>query len=62
MADNDKLAGKAEELKGKVKEKVGDATDNHSLQAEGVGDQVAGNAKQAAGEVKESLRDDDHPA
>lgn len=62
MADNDKMAGKADELKGKVKEKVGDATDNHSLQAEGVGDQVSGNAKQAAGEVKESLSDDDRNA
>ena len=31
----------AEELAGRVKEQVGDATDNRDLQAEGMGDQAA---------------------
>lgn len=57
MSGNDKLAGKAEELKGTIKEKVGDATDNPDLKAEGTGDQAAGHAKQAIGEAKEALSD-----
>lgn len=57
MSGNDKIAGKAEELKGTIKEKVGDATDNRDLQAEGAGDQAAGHAKQAIGEAKDALSD-----
>ena len=51
MSGFDKAKAKAEELKGAAKEKVGDATDNQSLQGEGVADQASGKAKQAAEEV-----------
>ena len=54
---DDKLEGKADELKGKVKEGVGDATDNRSLQAEGVGDQAGGKVEQAIGEAKDAWAD-----
>ena len=35
MSGMDKAKAKAEELKGQVKEKVGDATDNRSMQSRG---------------------------
>ena len=53
----DKLEGKTDELKGKVKEGVGDATDNPDLQAEGRGDRVEGKVEQAIGEAKEAWED-----
>jgi uncharacterized protein YjbJ (UPF0337 family) len=58
MSGTDKVAGKAEELKGTIKEKVGDATDNRSMQAEGAADQMSGKTKQVAEDVKDDLRDD----
>ena len=48
----DKAEGKLDELKGKVKEGVGDVTDNRDLEAEGEVDQAKGKAKQAWGDVK----------
>jgi uncharacterized protein YjbJ (UPF0337 family) len=48
----DKAEGKLDELKGKVKEGVGDATGDRDLQAEGEVDQTKGKAKQAWGDVK----------
>jgi uncharacterized protein YjbJ (UPF0337 family) len=57
MSDKDKVNNQAERAKGKVKEAVGDATDNEQWQAEGKADQVAGNIKQAAEKVKDAARD-----
>ncbi len=51
----DKAKDKAQAAKGDVKEKVGQATDDRSLQAEGKGDKVAGNLKQAGEKVKDAL-------
>jgi uncharacterized protein YjbJ (UPF0337 family) len=50
----DKIEGKADELKGKIKERVGDATDNRDLQVEGLGDQAGGKVEQAIGEAKDA--------
>jgi uncharacterized protein YjbJ (UPF0337 family) len=50
----DKLEGKGDELKGKIKEGLGDATDNPRLQAEGAGDQAKGKVEQAIGEAKDA--------
>jgi uncharacterized protein YjbJ (UPF0337 family) len=52
----DKIENKGQEIKGKVKEGVGDATDNEQLQAEGKKDQVAGNLKQAGEKVKDAFK------
>ena len=41
------LEGKGEELKGDIKARVGDATDNPSMEAEGHADRASGKAKQA---------------
>jgi uncharacterized protein YjbJ (UPF0337 family) len=58
MGTEDKFEGKADELKGTVKEGVGDATDDEGLQAEGKTDQVKGNVKQAAEKVKDAFKKD----
>ncbi len=53
----DKAEGKLENLKGDVKEKVGDATDNEQWQAEGKADQVKGKGQEAWGGVKDAAQD-----
>jgi uncharacterized protein YjbJ (UPF0337 family) len=57
MGTNDKIDNKTDELKGKVKEAVGDATDNRDLEAEGKADQTRGNLKQAGEKVKDAFKD-----
>ena len=56
MSERDKLSNKAQEVKGSVKEKVGDATDNRDLQAKGKSDQSKGNLKQAGEKVKDAFK------
>jgi uncharacterized protein YjbJ (UPF0337 family) len=56
MSGIDKMKNKAEELGGKGKEAVGDATDNRDLQAEGKADQTKGNLKQAGEKVKDVFK------
>lgn len=61
MVSSDKAEGKAQELGGKLKEKVGAATDNDDLQRDGAGDQAEGKTQQVSGDVKEGvdkLKDD----
>jgi uncharacterized protein YjbJ (UPF0337 family) len=53
----DKAKNEAEIAKGKVKEGVGDATDDERMQAEGETDQASGNVKQAGEKVKDAFRD-----
>ena len=48
----DKVEGKWDELKGKTKKKVGDVTDDRSLEAEGKKDELKGKGKHAWGTVK----------
>jgi uncharacterized protein YjbJ (UPF0337 family) len=55
MSDMDKMKDKAQELAGRGKEAVGDATDNRDLQAEGKKDQAAGSLKQAGEKVKDAF-------
>ncbi|CBT75762.1 MULTISPECIES: CsbD family protein [Glutamicibacter] len=57
MGLGDKIQNKAQEVSGKVKKSVGDATDNERLQAEGVKDQAAAKAKQAGESVKDAAKD-----
>lgn len=57
MGLGDKIENAAQEAKGKVKEGVGDATDNERMQAEGVGDQVAADVKQAGENAKDAWKD-----
>ncbi len=56
MSDTDKMKNKIEELSGKGKEAVGDATDDRDLQAEGRRDQASGNLKQAGEKIKDAFK------
>jgi uncharacterized protein YjbJ (UPF0337 family) len=57
MGLDDKVDNKAEEVGGKVKERVGEATDDEDLRAEGKGDQAGANLKQAGEKVKDAFKD-----
>ena len=56
MSFADKVEHKAEELKGAAKEKIGDATDNERLQAEGAAERDAARVKQAGDNVRDAAR------
>jgi uncharacterized protein YjbJ (UPF0337 family) len=49
----DKVKHQAEEMLGKGKEAVGDATDNSSLKGEGKTDQASGQVKQGMDDIKD---------
>ena len=51
----DKAKDKAQAAKGDVKDKVGEATDDESMQAEGKADKAKGNLKQAGEKLKDAL-------
>jgi len=55
MGLTDKIKDKAEALEGEGKKKVGDATDNEQLQAEGKAEQMKGDLKQAGEKVKDAF-------
>ncbi|GAB2822613.1 CsbD-like protein [Lentzea atacamensis] len=58
MGADDKLSNKAEEMKGRAKEAVGDATDNEQWQAEGRAERAKADIKQAGEKVKDAFRSD----
>ncbi len=47
--NRDEMEGKAEALKGKVKQAVGDMTDDERLRNEGIEDEAAGDTQDAIG-------------
>ena len=55
------IRNKAEELKGAAKEKIGDATNNESLQDEGAAERADAKAKQTIEEVKDRVEDINRP-
>lgn len=56
MSTEDKISNKTEELRGKVKEGIGDATDDEALERQGKKDQAIGNLKQAGEKVKDAFK------
>jgi len=56
MSAADKIKNAAEDLVGKGKEAVGNATNNDKLVAEGKADQTKSSAKQAGENVKDVLK------
>jgi len=56
MADQDKLNNKGEELRGKVKEGAGRATDDPELERQGQRDQSKADVKQAGEKIKDSIK------
>jgi uncharacterized protein YjbJ (UPF0337 family) len=55
MINKDEAAGKLEQGKGVVKEKVGEWTGDTDLEAEGIGDQVAGKVREKTGTVERKV-------
>ena len=53
--NRDEMEGKAEALKGKVKQAAGDLTDNEQLHDEGVADEVSGDAKDTLGRARRKV-------
>jgi uncharacterized protein YjbJ (UPF0337 family) len=51
----DKAKGNFHEVKGKVKEKIGRATNKPNLQAEGLGERIAGKIRKKIGQVEKIL-------
>jgi len=56
MGTDDKIENKTEELTGKAKETVGEASGDRELQAEGQADQTKGNLKEAGEKVKDAFK------
>lgn len=50
-----RVEGQAEELKGKVRGEIGDATDDRSEQLKGKGEELKGKAKKEFGEAQEDI-------
>ncbi|GAA1048898.1 CsbD family protein [Arthrobacter russicus] len=53
----DKAENKAQDLAGQAKEKIGEATDNKDLQAEGVADQGEAGLKDVGEKIKDVASD-----
>ncbi|HYQ65327.1 CsbD family protein [Actinophytocola sp.] len=56
MGIEDKLDGKADEVKGHVKETAGQVTNDENLEAEGKGDKTKGNLKQGVEKLKDAFK------
>jgi uncharacterized protein YjbJ (UPF0337 family) len=61
VMNRDEIDGKADQIKGKVKQAVGDVTDDEQLRDEGVADEVGGDAQEGFGrgrrKVGEAIED-----
>jgi uncharacterized protein YjbJ (UPF0337 family) len=55
--NKDEINGKAEQLKGKVKQATGDLTDDEQLHDEGVADEAAGSVQEGFGRGRRKLGD-----
>jgi uncharacterized protein YjbJ (UPF0337 family) len=51
------MAGKADDLKGRAKEALGDVTDNDELKREGQADRAAGAVKDTVSDVVDTVKD-----
>jgi uncharacterized protein YjbJ (UPF0337 family) len=56
----DKLNRKADQMKGKTKEHVGELTGNEKLANEGRADQISSKARQVGDDVKRAAKDATH--
>lgn len=53
--NRDELEGKTEQLKGKIKQGVGDLTDNERLHDEGVADEAEGDVQDTLGRTRRKV-------
>ena len=58
MGDQDKVNNKIEDIGGQAKEKIGRATGDEELEAQGRGDQAKADIKQAGEKVKDAFKKD----
>ena len=56
MGKDEKISNKTDSVVGKGKEKLGDATGNESMEAEGKKDQSKSDLKQAGEKVKDAFK------
>ena len=49
------IAGKVHEVKGTIKEKVGELTNDPDLEGEGIGEKIAGKVQKKIGQVEKAL-------
>jgi uncharacterized protein YjbJ (UPF0337 family) len=54
--DKDRVKGKAQDIKGRVKRQVGEWTGDEELQAEGTAEQAGGKVQNVVGKVKDAAR------
>lgn len=54
--DKDEIKGKAEQLKGGAKEKIGQMTNDPDLEAEGTADRAAGKVREGIGNLKDKAK------
>lgn len=57
IPNKDEVEGKFEDVKGKVKEGIGNLTGDRELEAEGEGDQVEGQTQETWGKFKRGVGD-----
>ena len=55
--NKDQVKGRAEDVKGKIKEAAGDLTDNERLRQQGQADQLRGKVQGTYGDAKEKVKD-----
>ncbi|HEV8141272.1 MAG TPA: CsbD family protein [Methylomirabilota bacterium] len=55
--NKDELKGKAKQVKGSIKQKAGEVTDNPDLEAEGAIDQAAGKVQEGFGTAKRKTQE-----
>jgi uncharacterized protein YjbJ (UPF0337 family) len=60
--EKEQVTGKVDELKGKAKQAIGEATDNPGLENEGAFDEAKGKVKQTYGDVKDAIKKSDKAA
>jgi len=54
--DKDEIKGKAEQIKGAAKEKIGQVTGDEELEAEGTVDRATGQVREKVGEAKDKVK------
>ena len=54
--DTDRIKGKMDDIKGNIKRKIGEATDDKSMEGEGLVDQAKGKVQNAFGKLKDEGR------
>ena len=55
--DKDRIAGAAQNIKGKIKETAGKALGDAKLESEGKADKVAGKIRNTVGGIKDAVRE-----